>query len=124
MQLSVIILGVLLIGALGSMILFNVFGQVTVKKLRKNPQTKSELGMELLSGWDIINVAQALSLPTRWINRFRETQLSFLYANVDLLLRHTNRLDRILAALFYWLLTATGISTIIWACLEAVGVFS
>jgi len=122
MQLSTIILGLLLIGALLSMILFVAFGQITVKKLRKNPQTKNELGMELMSGWDVINVAQSLSLPTRLITRYRETQLSYLYANVDLLIKHTNKFDRILAALFYWILTATGFSTIIWASLETVGI--
>ena len=122
MQLSTIILFVLLIGALLSMILFVVFGQVTVKKLRKNPQTKNELGMELVSGWDIINVAQSLSLPIKIINKFKETRLSFLYSNVDRLIKHTNKFDRFLAALFYWSLTATGLSTIIWACLDASGI--
>jgi len=37
--------------------LFVLFGQITVRKLRKNPATKNELGVEFLSGWDIINVA-------------------------------------------------------------------
>jgi len=44
-------------------ILFVIFGQVTVRKLRNNPETRHELGMEFASGWDITNVAQALSLP-------------------------------------------------------------
>jgi len=44
-------------------ILYVIFGQVTVKKLRKNPKTKDALGLEYVSGWDIINVAQALAIP-------------------------------------------------------------
>jgi len=40
-------------------ILFIIFGQVTVRKLRKNPETKHELGIEFASGWDIFNVASA-----------------------------------------------------------------
>ncbi len=44
-------------------ILFVIFGQITVRKLRKIPETKLVLGIELLSGWDIINVATVLALP-------------------------------------------------------------
>ncbi len=43
-------------------ILFVIFGLVTVRKLRKNPETKHALGIEFASGWDILNVAGALSL--------------------------------------------------------------
>jgi hypothetical protein len=121
---STLMLGFLLLGALLSMVLFVLFGQITVKKLRNNPLTKNELGVELVSGWDIINVAQSLSLPMSLINKFRKTRLSFLYSNVDLLIIHTNKFDRILAALFYWVLTVTGLSTILWACLDTLGLLN
>ena len=86
------------------MIVFVVFGQVTVRKLRKNPATRHELGMEFMSGYDIFNVAGALALP-RWLNRkLRGTPLTFLYANADILDKHTTRLDRLLAMIFYVLL--------------------
>ena len=44
-------------------ILYVLFGQITVRKLRNNPKTKDALGLEYASGWDIINVAQALAFP-------------------------------------------------------------
>ena len=45
---------IFLVGCLLSAVLYVVFGQVTVRKLRKNPNTKELLGMEFISGWDII----------------------------------------------------------------------
>ena len=44
-------------------ILFVVFGQVTVRRLRKNPLTKEGLGIEFASGWDILNVAARFLHP-------------------------------------------------------------
>lgn len=86
-----------------ALIIFVIFGQVSVRKLRKNPKTKDELGIEFVSGWDILNVAGALAMP-RWLNRkLRNTPLSNLYADADILDKHTNTFDRILATLFYWM---------------------
>jgi len=51
-----------------AMLFYIILGQITVRKLRKNPKTKNELGVEFVSGWDILNVAGALAMP-RWINR-------------------------------------------------------
>jgi len=45
--------------------LFVLLGQVTVRKLRKNSETKDHLGISLASGWDIINVANAFSEPKK-----------------------------------------------------------
>ena len=117
----------LLITSMGAffiaMILFVIFGQVTVRKLRKNPETKDELGIEFASGWDIINVAGALAMP-RWLNRkLRNTSLSYLYANADLLDKSTNTFDRILAALFYWMFVSSVLVIITLAILDGFSVF-
>jgi len=80
-------------------ILFVIFGQVTVRKLRKNPETKYELGIEFTSGWDILNVAQALSLPAVLEKRLKNRAL---HANTDLLYKHTTIFDRVLAQMFFW----------------------
>jgi len=99
-------------------IFFVIFGQVTVRRLRKNPKTKNELGVEFVSGWDIINVAKALAMP-RWLNRkFRSSQLSFLHADPDLIDRHTNGLDRVLATIFYVLLNVSGFGFLILMVLD------
>ncbi|WDE03354.1 hypothetical protein SG34_018360 [Thalassomonas viridans] len=114
-------LGILLCGLLVSMILFVLFGQITVKKLRKNPATKLELGMEFASGWDILNVAQSLALPLKLVRKFRESPLSFLSSNPDLLIQHTSKFDRILAFVFYWTYMVTSILLLIWVFLVLTG---
>ncbi|OMH36546.1 hypothetical protein [Motiliproteus sp. MSK22-1] len=102
--------GVVLAALFLTCILFVAFGQITVRKLRKNQRTKDQLGLELASGWDILNVAQALALPKALTDRFKESYLSAMFANADLLREHTSVFDRALAALFFWLYTFTGIS--------------
>lgn len=63
MTLGEIIFAVIFAMGFITSVLFVIFGQVTVRKLRKNPETRHELGIGFASGWDITNVAQALSLP-------------------------------------------------------------
>ena len=101
---------IIVFGMFISAMLYVLFGQITVRKLRKNPETKRELGVEFVSGWDIINVAQALSMPKIAIQRFEKSPLYFLEANADVLYKHTNMFDRILARIFYWLLMSSGLS--------------
>jgi len=119
-----IIIGVLIAIVFVVMVLYVIFGQITVRKLRKNPATKNELGVEFVSGWDIINVAQALAMPAFIIRKFKNSKLSFLYANVDVLIKHTNKFDRILAFLFYWLLMSSGLFMASWALLDVTGILS
>lgn len=90
-----------------ALLLYVLFGQITVRKLRKNPNTKRALGAELASGWDIINVAQALAIPKSWARKLKNSPLSALYADVDLLYENTNQFDRVLAFIFYWLLISS-----------------
>ena len=94
-------------------ILFVAFGQITVRKLRKNPVTKESLGIEFTSGWDIFHVAQALSLPKSLTDRFKASALSSFFADADILREHTSKFDRALAAVFFWLYVVTGVSIIV-----------
>lgn len=122
MSLMTALIGILIGAALIVMILFVLFGQVTVRKLRKNPETKNELGMEFVSGWDILNVASALAMP-KWINeKLKDTPLSSLYADTEILYKHTNRFDRVLAKIFYGLFILTGFSGILVVVLDKFGV--
>jgi|SRR5690554_1056106 len=105
-------------------VLYVVFGQVTVRKLRKNSKTRDELGLQLVSGWDIINVAQALSFPESWSKKLEKSSISFFYANTKVLRENTNRLDRILGALFYWTMMSSGLSGALLVFLNSIGVFS
>jgi len=122
MNLTEVIVAILITVGFVDAILFVLFGQITVRKLRKNPATKNELGIEFVSGWDIINVAQALSMPAFMIRKFRKSKIYFLYANIDVLIKHTNRFDRILARLFYWPMMFSGLFMILWALLDTIGV--
>ena len=75
-----------------------------MRRLRKNHITKTALGTEFASGWDILNVAQALSLPKSWAKKLSNSPLSALYADVDVLYENTSKLDRLLAFILYWIL--------------------
>lgn len=118
---------ILLVSSLGAlflaMIFYVIFGQVTVRKLRKNTETKNELGIEFASGWDILNVAGALAMP-RWLNRkLRNSPLFYLYADADILDKNTNTFDRILATIFYGLFVFSGTTLILLTVLDAFDVF-
>lgn len=116
-KLLAIVFSIMLLAA----ILYVLFGQITVRKLRKNPNTKTALGLEYVSGWDIINVAQALSLPRSWSRRLEKSHLATIYANSDILFENTNKIDRILGVTFYWLMIGSGLSGAILVLLNNFG---
>jgi len=101
-----------------SAILFVIFGQVTVRKLRKNPATKHALGMEFASGWDIFNVAEALTLPKAFMRKMKRNAISMglgpgFETDFEMLYKHTTVFDRVLARIFYTLFTLSGLAIII-----------
>ena len=104
--------------------LYVAFGQITVRKLRKNPKTKDLLGLEYVSGWDIINVAQAFSLPRSWARKIEKSKFSFIYANATVLYENTTKFDQVLGFVFYWVLTITGLSGAFLVLLNYLGFFS
>lgn len=105
-------LGVASFFVLLACVFYVIFGQVTVRKLRKNPETKSALGLEFVSGWDIVNVAMVMALPRKLLEKSSRSKLAALYGNTDLILKNTNKFDQILGAAFYWLLVGSALSTI------------
>ena len=113
---------VVMTGMFFTAILYVAFGQITVRKLRKNPETKNSLGIEFVSGWDIINVAQALAMPGFILRKLKNKKSMSLFANTEILIKHTNKFDRTLAFLFYWLLMSTGLSMASWAALDISGI--
>ena len=119
-QLLAIIACFMLIAA----VLYVVFGQITVRKLRKNLKTKDTLGFEFVSGWDIINVAQALAMPSYLSRKLKKGSLSPLFSDADLLRKHTNRFDRVLGSIFYWLFITSGLSGALLVLLNFLGVFT
>ncbi len=89
--------------------LFILFGLITVRKLRKNPATKNHLGVQFVHGWDILNVARALSLPKWLLEKHKNSAVSFLRADYQILHQHTSQFDRLLAKIFYGIYLLTGL---------------
>jgi len=104
-------------------ILFVLFGQVTVRKLRKKPETKDHLGISLASGWDMINVANAFCEPKWYRERVKKSPMAAFSADYDLLYKHTTLFDRILARTFMCLWVSSGICLILFALLDSFRVF-
>ena len=110
---STILVGIIILFVLVTGVFFVTFGQVTVRKLRKNPATKDKLGVEFASGWDILNVAGALSTP-KWLRqRFSRSKLSFLVADYQTLYENTSCFDRVLARIFWGFYVASGLLMVI-----------
>lgn len=122
MSLFAQLLGINAIFVLLGLVLYVVFGQVTVKRLRKNPVTKKALGLEFASGWDVINAAQALSLPRRLTKKLENSSLSPMYADSSLLRQNTTIVDRIIAAVFYWVFILSNLSMIILVSINGLGI--
>ena len=123
MMLEDIIFGLALGGMLTSSVLYVIFGQITVRKLRKDPATKDALGVEFASGWDILNVAQALAIPRSWSKKLESSPLSFLHANAECIHKATTSFDRGLAFVMFWLLCLSFFLMMILIVLDAFGLF-
>lgn len=112
-----------MLGVFITCILFVLFGQLTVRKLRKKPEVKDKLGIEFASGWDILNVASALCRP-KWLDdRYKKSRLSGLAANAEVLYQHTTLFDRILARIFWYSYVMSGTGLILMLILNLLGVF-
>jgi hypothetical protein len=105
------------------LILFVVFGQKTVRKLRKNPATKGSLGIVLISGWDILNVMSALALPQKVTRIIKRSPLAALAADSELLKKHTTRFDQILAKILCTTMTSSVLSMFAFMLAESFGIF-
>lgn len=112
-------LGLLILATIVTGILFVLFGQITVRKLRKNPNAKDALGLEIINGWDIINVAQALTIPRSLSKALNKGLIASFFANKETIIKHTNRFDRALGISLYIFLITTTFSTLIFVFLEA-----
>ncbi|WP_160154709.1 hypothetical protein [Microbulbifer sp. ALW1] len=104
-------------------VLFVAFGQLTVRKLRKKPETRDHLGIEFASGWDILNVAQALAIPRSWSKRMERSPLASLNARSDIVHQYTNKFDKVLGCIFFWSFASSGTLLILLVILSKSGVW-
>lgn len=118
-----IYLGIIILASIVTGLLFVLFGQVTVRKLRKKAKDTNQLGIELVSGWDILNVAGALSTPKFLREKFLRSRLSALSANYQFLYNNTNKFDRVLARIFWIVYVVTGCLIIIYTLASILGLF-
>jgi hypothetical protein len=93
-----------MVGCLLSFLLCGVFALVTVRKLGKNPDTKSRLGMYVYPWGQAFSVAAAMTLPRAHNRRRRNSPVGDLFADCDAIYAHTNRLDRCLGRAIYLLI--------------------
>ncbi len=94
-------------------VLLLILGLSTMRKLKKNPRTKDQLGINLIWGWQTINVAQAITLPRSWMQKLRSRVDGSKFANHELLYIHTTMLDRVLLRFFFIVFSFSGISIIL-----------
>lgn len=106
-----------------AMILILIFGQVTVRKLKNNPETRDALGFEYMSGSNILNVVRALAMNGARAKNSNKNKMSFLYANEDILKKHTTKFDRILARILYYCIWFFMIGMFCLVSLSMLGVF-
>jgi hypothetical protein len=122
MSIKLAVLGIIILIMIFDLILFVFFGEKTVRKLRKNPTTRDALGIELISGWDIVNVMSALSLPRTLTRKFRETIFSSLDADAELLFTYTTKFDRVLARVLYISMASAVFALFILILLDKIGI--
>jgi hypothetical protein len=123
MGLKLTLFGLILSLMMVGLILFVIFGQKTVRKLRKNPATKDALGIQFIHGWDIGNVMMALALPEK-ITRLRKgSPLASLTADSELLKKHTTRFDQILAKILCTTMTSSVLSMFALMLADSFGIF-
>ncbi|BBA36162.1 uncharacterized protein sS8_4232 [Methylocaldum marinum] len=111
------------IGIFFSCILYVLFGQLTVRKLRKNPNMKGRLGVEFVSSYDILNVASALSAPKWFRERASRSTLSYLAADYQALYQNTTLFDRIFARVFWGIFLVSNLYTLLLLILYKIGLF-
>ncbi len=88
-------------GGLLSMVLAGVFGLVTLRKLGKNPQTQGCMGMHVYPWGQALSVASVMTLPRGYERWRRRGRVGYLFADGDVILAHTTRLDRWLGRTCY-----------------------
>ncbi|MCP4486333.1 MAG: hypothetical protein GY820_03300 [Gammaproteobacteria bacterium] len=106
-----------------AMILILVFARVTVRKLKNNPETMDALGLEYISGSNILNVVRVLAMPANRANKVSQNTMSFLYADAVILRKHTTKFDRILAIVLYCCLWFFLVGMTFLVLLSMLGVF-
>ncbi len=104
-----------------TVIFFIIVNLKIVRKLKKNPTTKNELGLSLVWGWGALTVSQALFFSKKRMTEMRSRSHGYMFANYELVHQHTSKLDKILAGIFTFFYLLSAISLLISIVLDQVG---
>ncbi|KAB7627276.1 hypothetical protein [Alkalilimnicola sp. S0819] len=115
-------MGMFALGVLVGWILFVIFGRTTVRRFSRMETTRARLGTELISGWRIFNVAEALVLPVTLFDKLHAGRLSAFWADARVLRRHATRYDKVMAHLFFWTFVPSTALVILVVVLDRFGI--
>ncbi len=87
---------VVMFSVLMGWVLFFIINIKTVRRLRKNPITKDELGFHLFWGWYALNLSVALFASKKWMIKRRSHSDGYLFANPDLMRQYTTLFEKII----------------------------
>ncbi len=79
--------------------LFFFINLTTVRRLRKNPITKDELGFHLFWGWYALNISEALFVSKKRMTKRRSHSDGYLFANPDLVRQYTMPFEKVICKL-------------------------
>jgi len=111
---------VLIFSATIGWILFFIINIKTVRRLRKNPITRDELGFHLFWGWYAITISQALFFSKEWTTKRRNRPNGYMFANKDLVEQYTTPFEKITCKLMIILGFFALASLLIFMILDAV----
>ncbi len=96
---GLIVYSVIFSSMIVSWILFFIINIKTVRRLRKNPITKNELGFHLFWGWYALNISETLLFSKEWTIRRRNSSNGYMFANYDLVHQYTTPFEKVICKL-------------------------
>ncbi|VAW86245.1 hypothetical protein MNBD_GAMMA17-1010 [hydrothermal vent metagenome] len=90
---------VVMLPAIMAWILFLFINIKTVRRLRKNPITRDELGFHLVWGWYAITISLTLFVSKERMAKRRSYSDGFLFANQDLMAQYTTPFEKVICKL-------------------------
>ncbi len=100
MKMREIIVWAIFLSLILTPVLFFIINLKTVRRLRKNPITKDELGLSLVWGWHAITVSEALLFSKEYTTKRRKRSHGYMFANYDLVYQYTTPFEKAICKLF------------------------
>ncbi len=111
----------MIISLTSAWILFFIINLKIVRRLRKNPITKDELGFHLFWGWYALNISEALFFSKKWMTKRRSRPHGYMFANFNLVHQYTTPFEKVICKLFVILGLLSIVSLLIIGFLDQIG---